>query len=364
MKARPFVVVLIVLLAVAAVAAFVLTRGGVGGRPGANLSQGEQALLRTLSPDQRRDVLSRYTAATRADSKARLADFMPETAFSVKVAVAKRTTLQSYLDVNGDVTTETTVSVYPDIGGRLVDLRVALGDRVGKDEVIAQVDPSKPGASYALASVRAPIAGTITDISAPAGSTVTTGTPIARVGILDAVEIIVQIRERDVGDVLPGLRARAQFEAFPGESFALSVFRVSPVLDASSRTREVVLRFNAPDGRILPGMFARVRLYTRAHANRVTVPVGALVERYGDYFAYVAVEKERRRPRGAAQDFPRRHRRRAGRDRRRHRGRRARGRRGAGGPGRRCPPAHRLDGRGDACSAGETRGRTAPGERP
>jgi membrane fusion protein, multidrug efflux system len=296
MKARPFVITLVVLLAAAAVAAFVLTRGGTGGRPGADLTQGEQALLRTLSAQQRRDVLARYGAAKAAakasGTKVRFAEFMPETAYSVKLALAVRATLQSYLDVNGDVTAETNVGVYPDIGGRLVDMRVAPGDRVSKDQVIAAVDPSKPGANYALSPVRSPLSGTVTAVSAPAGSTVTTGTLIAKVGVLEEIEIVVDIRERDTAAVLPGVKARALFEAFPGQSFPLTVSRVSPVLDPASRTRQAVLVLDTRDPRILPGMFARVRLYTRAHANRVTVPVRALVERSGEYIAYVAVQKD------------------------------------------------------------------------
>ncbi len=296
MKARPFVITLVILLAAAAVAAFVLTRGGPGGSSAAALSPAEQGLLRTLAPDQRKDVLARYAAARAAaeasGKKVRLAQFMPETAFSVKVTVATRATLQSYLDANGDVTAETNVSVYPDIGGRLVDLRVAPGDRVSKDQVIAQVDPSKPGATYALSSVRAPLSGTVTAVSAPAGSTVTTATSIARVGALDAVEIHVDIREKDTAAVVRGIRGIARLEAFPGQSFPLTVARLSPVVDPASRTRQAVLTLDAPDPRVLPGMFARVRLYTRAHANRVTVPARALVERSGEHVAYVAVQKD------------------------------------------------------------------------
>jgi multidrug efflux pump subunit AcrA (membrane-fusion protein) len=296
MKARPFVVTLVVLLVAAAAAAFVLTRGVGGLRPGGDLGPGEQALLRTLSAEQRKDVLARYEAARAAagasGKKVRLAQFMPETAYSVRLVAATRTTLQSSLDVNGDVTAETNVSVYPDIGGRLVDVRVVPGDRVQKDEVIAQVDPSKPGASYALSPVRAPLSGTVTAVSAPTGSTVTTATPVARVGILDAVEIVVDIRERDSASVSAGTRGRALFEAFPGQVFPLTVRRVSPVLDPASRTRQAVLVLDTPDPRVLPGMFARVRLDTRVHANRVAVPVRALVERSGEFIAYVAVQKD------------------------------------------------------------------------
>jgi len=265
--------------------------GGPGALP-AGMSQAERSLLQSLTADQRQDVLARYQAAIAEGKKPRLADFMPETTYSVKAAVAKRATVQTYLDINGDVTTRTNVEVYPDIGGKLTELRVSLGDKVEKNQAIATVDPSKPGAAYAPSSVRSPIAGTVTAVNVSQGSTVSTGTAIVKVGILEDIEIHADIRERDVSSVTAGMWAQARFEAFSGEVFGAAVIHVSPVVDATARTQEIVLTFSNRDPRILPGMYARVRIFTVAHVDRITIPLSAVIERYGKYYVYVVSKKE------------------------------------------------------------------------
>jgi membrane fusion protein (multidrug efflux system) len=264
--------------------------GGPGGMP--RMSPQEMSLMQSLTAEQQKDVMARYSAAKADGKDVRLADFMPENTYSVKAAAARIGTVQSYIDVNGDVTTKTNVEVYPDIGGKLTELRVGLGDHVAKDQVIAMVDPSKPGSNYAASSVAAPITGTVTQINVSKGSTVGTGTVIAKVGILDEIEVHAQIRERDIAAVKAGQKAKVGFEAFAGETFWTTISYVSPVVDTVSRTLEIILTFSAKDTRILPGMYARVRLYTEAHVNKVTIPLSAIIERYGKYYVYVISRKE------------------------------------------------------------------------
>jgi multidrug efflux pump subunit AcrA (membrane-fusion protein) len=211
-----------------------------------------------------------------------------ETVYSVRTVRPEIKDMQEYLETGGDVITETSVDIFPDIGGKLVRLHAGLGDSVRKGQVIAEIDPSKPGLSYAHSPVRSPIDGTITEVPGKTGATVEASTVIARVGQIDRIQIKTLISEKDLGKVGPGQKALVVFEAFPGEVFPAAVSRMSPVVDPATRTREIRLDFTGPASRVAVGMFARVTIYTVLHAGRMVIPESALIRRYGGQSVFVA----------------------------------------------------------------------------
>lgn len=210
---------------------------------------------------------------------------------TVKVSPAARKTLAPYIDESGDVEANVNVEVYPDIGGRLVSFAVALGDSVEKGQTIARVDPSKPGSNYAISSVVSPISGTVTSVEAEQGETVTTSTAVASVGIIDDLKIVVNLPERDSAKARKGMSAKVSFEALPGETFTAAVTRVSPVLNPTSRTREITLVIPRHDERISSGMYAKVRLYTSPINGQIVIPAAAVLNRDGEDYVYVVADK-------------------------------------------------------------------------
>ncbi|MDR2898063.1 MAG: biotin/lipoyl-binding protein, partial [Spirochaetaceae bacterium] len=87
-----------------------------------------------------------------------------ETRFAVNTLKVSEGTLDDYLEFGGDVVASSSVDVVPDASGRLAVLHVAVGDRVNRNQIIAEIDPSRPGMTYSLAPVRAPIEGTVTSL--------------------------------------------------------------------------------------------------------------------------------------------------------------------------------------------------------
>lgn len=85
-----------------------------------------------------------------------------------------------------------------------------------------------------------------------------------------------------------GLTAAVTLPAFYGEVFTAKITQVSPILDAASRTKKIVLRFEQKDDRINAGMFARIKLNTRTYADVVTVPAEAVAEQFGIPYVYTA----------------------------------------------------------------------------
>ncbi len=207
--------------------------------------------------------------------------------FTVRTAAVERRTLQDYIESNGDIVVDASVKVYPQVSGEIRSMKVALGSEVAKGQLIAEVDPSTPGSAYALNPVHAPIAGTVTSSPLPVGSTVTASSAIVELGDVTDIEAEAMIPERYVGVLKVGLKAAVSFEAYPGESFAATVTRVSPVVDAASRTKTIRLSFDRADPRIDAGMFAKIRLDTVTYAERLTVSEGAVLSDSSGSYVFV-----------------------------------------------------------------------------
>lgn len=197
--------------------------------------------------------------------------------YTVKTKEVGVQTLNDYVNVNGEISSTSSVAVYPGIGGRVVSVRVTLGQYVSQGDLIAQVDPSEPGANYALSPIYAPISGSIISSPIQLGTKVTTASVITTVGNISSLQIKSKIPERYVAALKPGLKAEVTLEAYTGEVFPATVNYVSPVIDTATRTKEVVLSFNARDAKINAGMFGKVKLYTLDYDGEVVIPTDAIV---------------------------------------------------------------------------------------
>lgn len=206
---------------------------------------------------------------------------------SVRTMTAEITTLHGYVNTNGEVESQNSVSVYPDMGGKVISTSVMLGSSVKKNDIIAYVDPSEPGTNYRSSPVYAPISGSVISTPLKNGKKVTTSTAIAIIGDINNLQVTTNVPERYVAVLKKGLKAEVSVEAYPGVIFAATVSRVSPVVDATTRTKEVILTFDRHDERINAGMFAKVKLYTEDYSGAVVMPSDALVQNGDDFFAYI-----------------------------------------------------------------------------
>jgi RND family efflux transporter MFP subunit len=96
---------------------------------------------------------------------------------------------------------------------------------------------------------------------------------------LDPIKVEVQVLEGEVGYLAPGGRARVSFAAFPDEVFAGTIETINLVIDQTTRTAKVTVTVPNRQGRILPGMYARVSLEARHFPDRILVPRSAILER-------------------------------------------------------------------------------------
>ncbi len=229
------------------------------------------------------------TVFTGCEKKAAKAadDSSDEILYAVTAKKLSEATLDDYLEFGGDVDSVSSVSVMPDMAGKLSAVKVSVGDNVVKNQIIAYVDASRPGYNYSESPVKAPAAGRIISLVTNIGTTVSQAMPVAKISNTEEMEIKINVPERFISRVKEGQRVELTFDAYPGEIFGAKVSEVSPVLDNSSRTMLTKVRIVQRNNKIKIGMYARVKLITETHANSIVLSSTAIVTREGNPYVFV-----------------------------------------------------------------------------
>ena len=212
--------------------------------------------------------------------------FVPS-ASSVRTIVAENSVLHDYVVTNGEIETQKSIEVFPSIGGKVVEMKVSLGSPVKAGDVIAYIDPSEPGSYYAKSPVIAPIDGSIISSPVKTGQKVSVSSVITKIGDIENLQVTAKIPERYIADLRIGQKAEVSLKAYPDEVFYAKVVRISPVVDAASRTKEIILNFDKKYEKVNAGMFAKVKLFTVDYSGYPCVVQEAFVNNNDEYFIYV-----------------------------------------------------------------------------
>ena len=211
----------------------------------------------------------------------------PQTATAVRTTVAKNQTITDFVYTNGEIETQKSIEVFPSIGGKVVEMLVSLGSSVKQGDVIAYIDPSEPGSYYAKSPVTAPIDGSIITSPVKIGQKVSANSVITKIGDINNLQITAKVPERYVADIALGQKAEITLQAYGDEKFIASVVRISPVVDPSTRTKEIILNFDKHYDKVNAGMFARVKLFTIDFGGYPVIQQDAFVENSDEYYLYV-----------------------------------------------------------------------------
>jgi len=200
---------------------------------------------------------------------------------SIPVAVsrAKSETIAESLVLNGGVVAKSVVSIFSNVPGKVKTVLVREGDAVKKGQLLAQVDRSEAGLTYALAPVESTIDGVINKAFVEVGASITPVSPLFQVIDIGEVEVTTQIPERYVPRVKVGMRAEVSLISYPGKTFRSAVSKLAPVVDPLTRTREARIFMENRDHALKPGMFGEIRIIMREQRNAVVIPSSALVDR-------------------------------------------------------------------------------------
>ena len=129
------------------------------------------------------------------------------------------------------------------------------------------------------ASVRAPFSGYVGERHVSRGEYVQVGQPLFELVALDPVEVEFHVAERDSARVAQGQEVTLTVEPRPGETFRGQVTLIAPTIDPKTRTLRVEADVANPDGRLLPGLFARVDLGVAMRKSVLMVPEEAVLQR-------------------------------------------------------------------------------------
>jgi membrane fusion protein (multidrug efflux system) len=250
--------------------------------------------------------------------------------------------IQRRLTAVGSLRSNESVIIRPELAGRIADIRFEEGERVRRgqplvvlddsiyraevDEVQASLELSR--ANYdraldllqrgagttkardeALAELRADEAGLHlsrarldkTVITAPfdgvvglrkvsVGDFVNVGQDMVNLEQIHPLKADFRVAEVYLAAVRPGQRIELAVDAFPGENFAGEVYAIDPLIDESGRS--IVLRARLPneDGRLRPGLFARVTLVLNERNDALQIPEQALVPQGQEQFVFRVVD--------------------------------------------------------------------------
>lgn len=175
----------------------------------------------------------------------------------------------------------------------------------------AQATLDQANAKAAERTVKAPSSGSIVELNAKVGATVTGGIVMGegdtsggkqcmQIADLSKMKVTVQVGEKDIAKIAVGQSANVTYPAFPDIVSQGTVTAIASVANSDaanggggSVTFNVDILIEAPDSRLKPGMTAEVSVVTEQLDDVVMVPTMALMTEDGEhYYVNVATDDE------------------------------------------------------------------------
>ncbi|MBU9888424.1 MAG: efflux RND transporter periplasmic adaptor subunit [Candidatus Omnitrophica bacterium] len=100
------------------------------------------------------------------------------------------------------------------------------------------------------------------------------------------------IVERDVQKITLGQKAKVFVDSYPDKPFEGVVDNIAPQITGTSRTSTAKVRIENPEGLMIPGMFARVRILLYSKKDALIAPTDAIQGGEGEKFVYVIKRAE------------------------------------------------------------------------
>jgi len=137
------------------------------------------------------------------------------------------------------------------------------------------------------ATIKTPLNGIVAKKYVDEGNMVGPSTPLLNIVRIDELKVKGGVSER----YLPQLKAGKTpvlitTDAYPNDSFQGTVFKVPVAVDPMTRTGEVEIRVPNKDGKLNPGMFARMTIVVN-RKEAVVVPDAALIREYDNEYVFV-----------------------------------------------------------------------------
>ncbi|WP_367986553.1 efflux RND transporter periplasmic adaptor subunit [Vibrio sp. NTOU-M3] len=155
---------------------------------------------------------------------------------------------------------------------RLVSLGV---DRAQIKQIV------KRGKASQTIEVKALADGVIASLNIREGGYLSPAQAVISAGPLEEVWVDAEVFERQAHWINAGSKATMTLDALPGKQWVGAVDYVYPILDPSTRTLRVRLKFTNPDGALKPNMFANIALQPVSKQSVLTIPKASVIRSGG-----------------------------------------------------------------------------------
>jgi len=161
----------------------------------------------------------------------------------------------------------------------------------------AGVAQAKAALAYARlqvanASIKTPIAGTVSKRMTEPGQMANSGNTLMELVALNTLYFDATVSEMEMHKIQVGQPVKAQIDALPGKTFMGSVLKILPTADQGSRQFHVWVAVPNQGGVLKPGMFAQGSVRIDEHKNTVIVPKDALITDGRTYSLYTVLESK------------------------------------------------------------------------
>ena len=263
-------------------------------------------------------------------------------AMPVRTMIAKTEAVNRNISYTASLIPFNEIYLAPAAPGKIEKIRVEIGDRVTKDQIVATMNRTNLEAAhlnllnletnfkrletlkktntvaeqqydqvktaYEAAKVSYHFLLDNTELKAPFNGVISgkyfedgenfSGAPNTRAG-KSAIVTIVQINQLKalVGisasyfpQIKKGMKAIIASDIYPDQTFAGEIYNIYPTVDDATKTFTVEVKINNPNLKLRPGMFAKIQL-NLGEGTAILVPTIALVKQTGTNDLYLFLNK-------------------------------------------------------------------------
>jgi len=266
---------------------------------------------------------------------------------AVETAVVQRSLLNSDATAVGSLRSNESVTLRPEIAGRIAGIGFRDGSVVARGDVLVALDDATQAAEVAQARanaelarttfrrneelfakkfisrqaldsaaaslhvqeaalalatakqaktrIRAPFAGTVGIRHVGVGDYVKEGQDLINLEDMRTLKVDFRLPEAMLTQLRVGQAIEVGSDALPGERFAATLEAIDPKVDANGRVIVCRGRLDNADGRMRPGMFVRTRIRLSARDDALLIPEQALVADARQPFVFVVVDGKAKR---------------------------------------------------------------------
>lgn len=160
---------------------------------------------------------------------------------------------------------------------------------------VAEASLALAEAKLAKLTILAPFTGIIGLRSVSVGDYVKEGADMVNLEAVDPLKVDFRVPEIYLTQLGVGQSLQLTLDAIPGKTYEGKVFAINPLLDAAGRSVVIRAQVKNQDAVLRPGMFTRVRLFTRDLQETLVVPEQAIVPQGEEWFVYRVVDGKAQR---------------------------------------------------------------------